>query len=43
MSRINIDKNIKVAETLPSDFYKSDKVFGVKMVYLERLVFQILL
>ena len=28
MSRINVDKNIKVAETLPSDFYKSNKVFG---------------
>ena len=28
MSRINVDKNIKVAETLPSDFYKSSKVFN---------------
>ena len=28
MSRINVDKNIKVAETLPSDFYKSNQVFG---------------
>lgn len=28
MSRINVNKNINVAETLPSDFYKSNKVFG---------------
>ena len=27
MVKINVDKNIKVAETLSSDFYKSEELF----------------
>ena len=27
MVKINVDKNIKIAETLSSDFYKSEELF----------------